>query len=422
MKNELVLIATVGGTPEPIIKSIEHHKPRYVYFIPSPETEHKVDEVINRLGTAPFKFKHQVKTITNHEDIVKTYRICNQLFNELESEGLKAKQIIIDITGGTKVMSAALVLAAADYGCQISYVGGPSRTKNGVGIVQDGSEKTTRNLHPFELIAKSDKERFCLNFNTYRFEAAIDDANKIKAKGGGRLGALFDYMRKFCVGYRDWDMFRYSSCIQDIESGINGIRKLNENGPFEPRYLERFIASVANNVKHLKSIEKDDFSEGLVKELVANACRRAEEGKYDDAVARLYRACEMLAQVGIMELFGHKTKEFPLNSLLPEIRIELFSRDPEDAKKDLGFKKAFQILARMRHKYGLIYAENEEELRSIINVRNDSILAHGTTPITKEKYERLHKIFREAFGIDGSDIKFAKIHPEELMSIGLEKE
>ncbi|OQX91368.1 MAG: hypothetical protein B6D58_08485, partial [candidate division Zixibacteria bacterium 4484_95] len=49
--------------------------------------------------------------------------------------------IVIDLTGGTKQMSAALALAATEQGLKVSYVGGEERTKDGLGTVVSGTEK-----------------------------------------------------------------------------------------------------------------------------------------------------------------------------------------------------------------------------------------------------------------------------------------
>jgi hypothetical protein len=205
-----------------------------------------------------------------------------------------------------------------------------------------------------------------------------------------------------------------------MESGLNNFRRLQDNKQMKLNSLDGFVGRMAANIKYLKSIPDGEYSIEKVKELIANASRRAEEGKYDDAVARLYRATEMLAQVGFMEQFGQSTSKFPARLLPDSIRRLFFRDESPDAEKGFGFQEAYQVLDAVGHQYGKTYHDNEDKFKAIMCTRNCSILAHGSIPLDKTAYDKLYTIFREAFFIDGSDIKFAKIALEELLPAGLE--
>ena len=69
--------------------------------------------------------------------------------------------------------------------------------------------------------------------------------------------------------------------------------------------IEKFLAQINENLEFLKlKISKRGIKTGDVKyylpDLLNNAYRRIEEGKYDDAVARLYRSIELTAQLGLV--------------------------------------------------------------------------------------------------------------------------
>jgi hypothetical protein len=50
-------------------------------------------------------------------------------------------------------------------------------------------------------------------------------------------------------------------------------------------------------------------------DLIANARRRAEEGFYDDAVGRLYRTMEMLAQFELLTKYDQDTSDIDLSKV-----------------------------------------------------------------------------------------------------------
>ncbi len=51
MSNRKVLVMSVGGSPEPLIHSIDNIKPKLVYFIHSEKTLSVVDEINKKYKT-----------------------------------------------------------------------------------------------------------------------------------------------------------------------------------------------------------------------------------------------------------------------------------------------------------------------------------------------------------------------------------
>lgn len=64
MSNRKVLVMSVGGSPEPLIHSIDNIKPKLVYFIHSEKTLSVVDE-INK--NTKHKYDYLTKQVDNHE-------------------------------------------------------------------------------------------------------------------------------------------------------------------------------------------------------------------------------------------------------------------------------------------------------------------------------------------------------------------
>jgi CRISPR-associated protein (TIGR02710 family) len=122
--------------------------------------------------------------------------------------------------------------------------------------------------------------------------------------------------------------------------------------------------------------------------LFLNAQRRREEGKYDDAVARLYRLIEMAGQAALMDR-GVDTGNVEPDRLPDSLRAEYAARrSPDTGKIVLGLQEDYRILAAFGNPLGEAFLENKR-LRDLLAARNLSILAHGRAPVGRERCEAL---------------------------------
>jgi CRISPR-associated protein (TIGR02710 family) len=127
-----------------------------------------------------------------------------------------------------------------------------------------------------------------------------------------------------------------------------------------------------------------------VLDLLANAKRRKEEGRVDDAVARLYRAIEAVAQVALKERYGiDSTTKIPLDRIPAVLRPEWDSRANEGFVT-VGLQDAYALLASLEDPLADKFrnaALNGTE--SPLVARNQSILAHGFVRVTDAVFEKL---------------------------------
>ena len=174
---------------------------------------------------------------------------------------------------------------------------------------------------------------------------------------------------------------------------------------------EEFINQLNNNLEFLRLKIRNNQKEAMkyyLPDLLNNAHRKIEEGFFDDAVARLYRAIELIAQVSLnshdlidVEKFkNHKVfhinrKQFKTQTKFdPEIpkMIQNWNiKEYED--RDKTFKvpkdKSYKILEAFGEDLAKKYFA-DERLKNAVNKRNDSILAHGLNPMNKKDAEDLY--------------------------------
>lgn len=162
-----------------------------------------------------------------------------------------------------------------------------------------------------------------------------------------------------------------------------------------------------------------------VVDLLVNADRRIDQGRYDDAVARLYRLCEYVAQVRFRRRFGipkddNPTSKVPIEALAaqaPNLARDLQSRKTLTAGRlDLGLRDAIHALAEAGDEIGRLMNERYEgtgavsrtprgKLGEFLDRRNQSLLAHGSVPVpettARELREEVAAILREHIRAEG---------------------
>ncbi|MCX7771397.1 MAG: TIGR02710 family CRISPR-associated CARF protein, partial [Proteobacteria bacterium] len=124
--------------------------------------------------------------------------------------------------------------------------------------------------------------------------------------------------------------------------------------------------------------------------------------RYDDAVARYYRAIEMMAQIRLKNEYKIDSSEINCNEIdvLPEKVLNYLrgicekARD-EKGKVKIGLVGDYELLAAFDDILGKFYLDRKKYLLNALERRNNSILAHGEKPILKEEFEEVQRIFRE---------------------------
>ncbi len=310
--------------------------------------------------------------------------------------GFAAESIIVDYTGGTKSMSAAVALAAVARGCAYSYVSGTQRTKRGLGIVVSGSEEVRTGLSPWTLFAVEERRRITALFDRYQFAGArlLCDELLERADVDHAVRLRVEAYRLLAEGYAEWDRFNHARAIAPLERARESLQRLVQIAGAESGD-EALLLAIENAVRLLKAIVqevgRDRGTPGplVVADLWANARRRGEEGKYDDAVARLYRLVELAGQIAARELGIASTANVPVEAIPAPLRGDYVARhqDPRDGKIRLGLVATFELLKAAGHSAGRRYAEQEKALERVLTGRNQSILAHGVVPASRERYD-----------------------------------
>jgi len=277
-------------------------------------------------------------------------------------------EIIIDYTSGTKTMTTSAAICSLLYHRELTVVYG-DREHNG--MVDKGTEQVkTQNLYlAYDEMLFDEFKKF---FNNHRFDAAIQTLQKIVSREDK------DVYMKIARGYRAWDLFNHKEAKELLSSPeTKEIEEIKDN-------LSRNMAVLGP----LASPSQRNKSPQLIADLLNNAKRRGTEQKYDDAVARLYRTVELIAQCILKEKCGINTSNIDLDKLSPFIKTQMQFNKGSSGKITCGLQQSYQLLRLSDEEIGKKFSSNSK-LKDLLKRRNYSILAHGLESIKKEDYEEL---------------------------------
>ena len=403
----VLLIATVGGTPEPLAASIMRWEPAKVVFVPSQGTRDKIKSVLKLLCNEQYRLgegEYEVLVLSDEQDFSKCVQemhfglkmTVKDWVSRSDSHGCVA-----DFTGGTKCMSAALAMVArACRTVQFSYVGGSRRDKDDVGIVISGREQVMHDVNPWAALGYQVVEDAVVAFNHHDYgEAAqwlILARNRSKA---GVLKSELSALASFMEGYDLWNRIEYKEASGKFEECAKRLNDLATTltGIIGKVELRQHLDKAKSRLEKLKESRIEPPSgctQELLEDLIANAERRKEEGRHVDAVERLYRATELAAQLRLWKKYKIDTAKVSLEELPKNMRRRLESRS-EDGEVKVGLQDAYELLNSKEDELGKIFTDelkwNAENKKSPLTARNKSIAGHGFSPVSPKITESLWK-------------------------------
>ncbi len=385
IKKLLILTVGTGTRPDinivrPLIKTIKDSAPDFIGFIVSQESNKFAKEIASGLNWPPDKLDTLI--LSNPENIEIIYSQINNWIRTLVVRGYSPDEITIDFTSGTKAMTSGAVLAGVAWGCAgLKYITG--KHKNG--IVQDGTEMFIT-VQPNTILTHKQIEIGKNLIKQFRFDSALSVFTSVnRALLNEWEIRLLDGYINVSHAYDYWDRFMQNR-VEGYMSKIPGDLKELDIYRIPKEIQQRLIVIY-------KAQEREEIIEDMLGDLYNNALRRFTEGKFDDATARLYRLVEMLGQMVLWKNYRIKTGDVPEDSI-PEHLKKSFeeNRDPLDNRIKIGLKKSYELLQGLGHPLGEIFFQNKK-ISGLLKQRNESFLAHGTKPISKEACQSL---FREA--------------------------
>lgn len=419
-----ILILTVGGASAPLVGSISTYSPDYVVFITSKDQlDRKQSGSYMMVDTAgePCDVRPEVKcpackaVVTARQskpaivvqaglsaeqyvvhqveadDLNDAYVTIRRVLAELRRDNAEAR-LLADYTGGTKTMSAALALAALERGdCELTLMTG---ARSNLQRVDEGTELATA----VDTLGWRARRRISIAeelFDQYDYRAAQTTLEELAREMALPPALRNDVQQRvrLCRGFDAWDCFDHQAAQNLLQ-------------PFAKQLGAHFQTLLALNGKTKNSGYEQ------VHDLMRNAERRADRGRYDDAVARLYRTAELLAQIRLELQYNLQTSDILVERLPEALRATYSAGRGDDGKIRLGLQAAYALLSNLNDPLGAIYEQQRKPLGTALTVRNHSILAHGRNPVGAAGYQELSGLVNKLIEVARDVLRLGKSSPQ----------
>jgi CRISPR-associated protein (TIGR02710 family) len=386
--SDVILICTVGGSHQPILTALNECRPSHTLFVCSgtdPATgrpgssamvigkdkpiEVRRGDSVERLANLPTLAGmtegqwEYVEVPPDDLDTAVAIIIRNSLDLRRRFPGAR---FVADYTGGTKTMTAALVISGLELddvelkivtGARANLVKVHDGSQSGLSIDVEGI-RMRRAMAPY-LAA----------WGRFAYGEAAEGLAGLSAPRDPLVRAQLQISTGLSRAFDAWDRFDHRAALEHME--VYRQRIGSNAGPW------------LNAVKLLVASPDDPKREpARLWDLWLNARRRATQARYDDAVARLYRLIEWTAQWLLMTK-GIRTGDVQASEIPPTMQIH----PTANGKLKAGLRDAWELAA--YHLDGpvraFVEAEREHLLDHLVR-RNASILAHGDRPIDRSDW------------------------------------
>ncbi|MCS6815832.1 MAG: TIGR02710 family CRISPR-associated CARF protein [Blastocatellia bacterium] len=394
-----VVILTVGGTADPIVKAVEEVKDEAAVVLllygrpfpgqkPSPfDVAAEAQQKCEALGIPV-----ETREVADPEDIDVCLAEARRIFSE--SKVVEAERVIVNFTGGTKALSAAVVHAALTAELsgrlELDYTGGGMRDEYGR-VVREAMR-----------VVRSERTA-----TEERLQQALQNARRSSYREARFLCRTLpdrgraEFVKQAIEALWHWDEFDYEAANQIIQRLQGPARTLEDNELLAPlarvlirmgepsRRLARLLPKLRNaqNGQPFEGAAQEDLLL-LVADVLENSRRRLEEGRNTDSVLRAYRAVESAVQAQLLDR-GINPWHPRWDDLSESVRrrfLELLNatREPRNLTLSTG-------LALLEALGQSLDPDMRKRLEDIQQARNFSYLEHGYLHLDQQRAERVHQ-------------------------------
>jgi CRISPR-associated protein (TIGR02710 family) len=353
------------------------------------------------------------------KDIFSTVETIQEFFNALNwlTNECKVKDISIDATNCITVIEMAAYTSASlvdifkdvlgkDINFKLVYVHADYEIKpDGVAGEVRGTERLVELEKPIDSLSFVLAFDAIRAFNQQRYTQAKEDLSTLSKNTTGEKHILYQGLSSLAGGYENWDKMKINEAIISLKEAEISLEKVKK---FEP--ILKIISKIKDNLSALNKLKENDEM-ATIFDLHSNALRRMSENRFDDALARLYSCVERITQHQL-KLYGIETKNPNLSKLDMKI-IEKFKQQIGFLPVELELKKNAYLLLLLDDPIG----KEVEKIKyktfiGLVGIRNNSILAHGTRPVTKEHFLNFKNKLIEPIMKKFTEV--ANIKPEDL--------
>jgi CRISPR-associated protein (TIGR02710 family) len=391
-----VLVATAGSQPYSVALSLSHTRAKVVVLLHTAESLVMARRAVALAGVPPETVVFREVHRENPSDV---YREIGSVARQHPGE-----KVVVDFTSGTKPMVAGASTAAGFFKFEQVYVA--SETLRSTPHLQY-RERAVVVEHPLLVFGDETRETAEREFDAGRFDVAARGFEELKQ--ALVPGYHHDARLALCGAYGAWTMLQFGRAQAELAKSAELLARAKRQHLASEVLLgvrERLVGQARVAAVLVRALEErarpardPELAYVLLRFLLAEAHRRSATD-LSLAALLLTRALELgfqraLARHGL----DANDPRYEQLTTAPEALLERFNEQAgRHAVKSLPPKLA---LAQCRT---LLLALGDEsarggmspmEFNGLLKLRNESIYAHGTSPVTRKALDELRKGVRK---------------------------
>ncbi len=400
-----LLVAIIDDAP-PAIYTINRLKPELLCFFAPESAKGLVESSVQpRIAQMPRKWDWIVTPDATR--FMACYQaVARALPDMMRTWEVQAGELVVDLTGATPAMAAALSLASLPFTSRIVTIG-QAVGSDDEAITIDGQAKVWLQGNPWDEAAAQTRHEACEYFNRGSFVAASALFKQIEARVSGGQKPMYRAFADIAEGYGLWERFQHRQAWDKLKTAHKALEMASVWGG--PAGLKSLLPAIKQNAGFLEKLVLDpnEVKETLALDLLAYARRRADVGHdYEAAMITLVRALEAFAQYQLFRQYKIKTWDLQPEQLpeaLRETCRTCFLSDL-DGKYKLPLHDQFRALAGLGSQMGQTYLAHWPKMKPLLDAANQAVLGHGFEPIKPERFQQLYEIVVKLTGVSDTSL------------------
>ena len=391
------LLIAVSADPVPVQACINRLVPEFLCFVVSESRKASIEtDVQPAITTMPQRWdwilaEESASFTAVHQTLTKS------LPDILKTWGLQPGELVVDFSGATPAIAAAMALASRPWTSQVVGLTTPESGVEGSDMVATGDRTFAwQEGNPWNEEAVPARQEAALLFNQGAFSPAARRFRRIESLVGGSLKPLYHALADLADGYAAWEGFKYRDAWDKLKTANKALELASVWGG--PAGMSALLAGVKQNLKFLESIvmNPDDVKLPVAHDLLAHAKRRAErDQQIDSALQLLLRALEAYVQYHLWKEYRIKSWDVQVEQLPQDLQepCRTCYADDVDGKFHLPLQAQFRALAGLGHPMGQTFVNEWPKLKTLWDAAHQSVLGHG---FQTTKADRFHQFYAAA--------------------------
>ena len=403
-----LLIAVSDDAPAAVF-SINRLKPELLcFFVPESAKSLVETSVQPQIAQMPRRWDWVV-TPDAHRFMACYQVLSRTLPDLLQTWDVHPGELVVDLTGTTPAMAAALSLASiasTSRAVALADVNIASPV-DGEAVTVEGRERVWMQGNPWDEAAGLSRREGCDLFNRGAFAPASSLFRQIESRVSGGQKPLYRALADLAEGYGLWERFQYRQAWDKLKTSLKALDMASVWGG--PAGLKGLLPSIKANAGFLEKLVLDpqEVKEAVAYDLLAHARRRADmDHNAEAAMDTLLRALEAFAQWQLFKQYKIKTWDVQPEQLPEALRepCRTCYLDDVDGKYKLPLQSQFRALAGLGDQMGQAFLAQWPKMKPLLDAANQAVLGHGFEPVKAERFQQLYEIVIKLTGVSETSL------------------